>query len=149
MKKNLNLDKVDAFMKNTREAGIMVHGCFMVGNLNEDKETLDAFMKALDQLDKARIDEGKEIYKDFQKRLKKIKIDIISIEKLPKKLTLKRKSEIAEKIKSLTQLESLDENRLMQEVAYLIERSDITEETVRVNIHIDSFLKYLESPFLV
>ena len=39
----------------------------------------------------------------------------------------------------------MDENRLMQEVAYLIERSDITEETVRVNIHIDSFLKYLES----
>ena len=39
----------------------------------------------------------------------------------------------------------MDENRLMQEVAYLIERSDITEETVRVNIHIGSFLKYLES----
>ena len=33
----------------------------------------------------------------------------------------------------------------MQEVAYLIERSDITEETVRVNIHIGSFLNYLES----
>ena len=29
-------------MKNTREAGIMVHGCFMVGNLNEDKETLES-----------------------------------------------------------------------------------------------------------
>ena len=58
---------------------------------------------------------------------------------------LKRKSEIAEKIKFLTEQDSLDENRLMQEVAYLIERSDITEETVRVNIHIGSFLKYLES----
>ena len=32
----------------------------------------------------------------------------------------------------------------MQEVAYLIERSDITEEIVRVNIHINSFLKYLD-----
>jgi len=96
-------------------------------------------------LDKARIDEGKEIHKDFQKRLKRIKIDIISIEKLAKKLTLIRKSEIAEKIKFLTEQDSLDENRLMQEVAYLIERSDITEETVRVNIHIGSFLKYLES----
>ena len=41
MKKNLNLSKVDDFMKNTREAGIMVHGCFMVGNLNETKETLE------------------------------------------------------------------------------------------------------------
>ena len=111
----------------------------------DDKETSDAFVKALDQLDKARIDEGKQIYKDFQRRLKKIKNDINSIENLAKKLTLKRKSEIAEKIKFLTEQDSLDENRLMQEVAYLIERSDITEETVRVNIHIDSFLKYLES----
>ena len=111
----------------------------------DDKETTDAFVKALDQLDKARIDEGKQIYKDFQRRLKKIKNDIKSIEKLAKKLSLKRKSEIADKIKFLTGQDSLDENRLMQEVAYLIERSDITEETVRVNIHIGSFLKYLES----
>ena len=110
----------------------------------DDKETTDAFVKALDQLDKARIDEGKQIYKDFQRRLKKIKNDINSIEKLAKKLSLKRKSEIADKIKFLTGQDSLDENRLMQEVAYLIERSDITEETVRVNIHIGSFLKYLE-----
>jgi len=111
----------------------------------DDKETTDAFVKALDQLDKARIDEGKQIYIDFKRRLKKIKNDINSIEKLAKKLSLKRKSEIADKIKFLTGQDSLDENRLMQEVAYLIERSDITEETVRVNIHIDSFLKYLES----
>ena len=110
----------------------------------EDKETTDAFVKALDQLDKARIVEGKQIYKDFQRRLKKIKNDINSIEKLAKKLSLKRKNEIADKIKFLTGQDSLDENRLMQEIAYLIERSDITEETVRVNIHIGSFLKYLE-----
>lgn len=40
MKKNLNLDRTQQFMKNTKEAGIMVHGCFMVGNLNETKQTL-------------------------------------------------------------------------------------------------------------
>jgi len=113
--------------------------------IGDDKETIDALLNALGQLDKARIDEGKQLYKDFHTRLKKIKNDINSIEELAKKHTLKRKSEIAEKIKFLTEQDSLDENRLMQEVAYLIERSDITEETVRVNIHIDSFLKYLES----
>ena len=113
--------------------------------ISDNQETINAFIKALGQLDKARIDEGKQIYKDFQRRLKKIKNDINSIEKLAKKLRLKRKSEIAEKVKFLTEHDSLDENRLMQEVAYLIERSDITEEIVRVNIHIGSFLKYLEA----
>jgi len=41
MKKNLNLNETEKFMQNTREAGIMVHGCFMVGNLNETKQTLE------------------------------------------------------------------------------------------------------------
>ncbi len=40
IKKNLNLNETDRFMKNTRDAGIMVHGCFMVGNLNETKQTM-------------------------------------------------------------------------------------------------------------
>jgi anaerobic magnesium-protoporphyrin IX monomethyl ester cyclase len=40
IKKNLNLDETDSFMANTRKAGIMVHGCFMVGNLNETHETM-------------------------------------------------------------------------------------------------------------
>ena len=112
--------------------------------ISDDKGTIDAFVIALGQLDKARINEGKQIYKDFQKRLKKIKKIISSIENLAKKLTHKRKSEIAEKVRFFTGQDSLDENRLMQEVAYLIVRSDITEEAVRVNIHIDSFKKYLE-----
>ena len=36
----------------------------------------------------------------------------------------------------------IDENRLLQEVAYLIERSDITEEIVRTGIHLDKFIDY-------
>lgn len=40
MKKNLNLNIAEKFMKNCRKAGIMVHGCFMVGNLNETRQTL-------------------------------------------------------------------------------------------------------------
>jgi radical SAM superfamily enzyme YgiQ (UPF0313 family) len=41
MKKNLKLSKVDSFIAACREAGIMVHGCFMVGNLNETRETMN------------------------------------------------------------------------------------------------------------
>ena len=112
--------------------------------IDEDKKTLNAFANALNQLNKVRVNEGKQIYKDFQKRLKNIKNDLKSIDKLAKDFKLNRKSEISEKIKFLTEQDSLDENRLMQEIAYLIERSDITEETVRINIHIDLFLKYLK-----
>ncbi len=40
IKKNLNLNRTHQFMENTQAAGIMVHGCFMVGNLNETQQTL-------------------------------------------------------------------------------------------------------------
>lgn len=41
IKKNLRLDLTHQFMNNCKKAGIMVHGCFMVGNLNETTQTLE------------------------------------------------------------------------------------------------------------
>ncbi len=36
------LDEAQKFTKACQKAGIMVHGCFMIGNLNETKESMDA-----------------------------------------------------------------------------------------------------------
>ena len=113
--------------------------------ITNDIKTLRAFKKALDQLDKGRIFEGKQIQKDLIKRLRFIKKDVQDMKKLTLSLKNKRKKEISDKIRFYIEQDSIDDNRLMQEVAYIIERSDITEEIVRVNIHIDSFLKYLKS----
>ena len=113
--------------------------------ITDDKKTVRAFKKALDQLDKTRIFEGKQIQKDLIKRLRFIKKDVQDMKKLTLSLKNKRKKEISDKIRFYIEQDSIDDNRLMQEVAYIIERSDITEEIVRVNIHIDSFLKYLKS----
>ena len=112
--------------------------------INDDKKTISVFSEALNQLDKTRFYEGKQIENDFIKRLKIIKEEIKDMEQLTFELTKKRKNQISEKIKFYTEQDSLDENRLMQEVAYIIERSDITEEIVRVNIHIDAFTNYLK-----
>ena len=113
--------------------------------ITNDIKILKAFKKALDQLDKTRIFEGKQIQKDLIKRLRFIKADVQDMKKLTLSLKKKRKKEISDKIRFYIGQDSIDDNRLMQEVAYIIERSDITEEIVRVNIHIDSFLKYLKS----
>lgn len=112
--------------------------------INDDEKTILVFSEALKKLDKTRLSEGKGIEKDFLKRLSLIKKEIEDMAQLTLKLTKTRKKEISEKIRFYTKNESIDENRLMQEVAYLIERSDITEEIVRVNIHIDAFVNYLK-----
>lgn len=42
MKKNLVADSARQFVKNAKLAGILIHGCFMVGNPGESRETLEA-----------------------------------------------------------------------------------------------------------
>ena len=41
MKKSIKLDDIVAFRKNAKRAGILVHGCFMVGNKGETRDTLE------------------------------------------------------------------------------------------------------------
>ena len=112
--------------------------------INDDEKTILMFSEALKNLDKTRLEEGRHIEKDFLKRLGLIKKEIKDMEVLTFELTKTRKKEISEKIRFYTGQDSIDEGRLMQEVAYLIERSDITEEIVRVNIHINAFTNYLK-----
>ena len=112
--------------------------------IHDDGKTILMFSEALKNLDKTRLEEGRHIEKDFLKRLGLIKKEIKDMEVLTFELTKTRKKEISEKIRFYTGQDSIDEGRLMQEVAYLIERSDITEEIVRVNIHINAFTNYLK-----
>ena len=112
--------------------------------INDDEKTILMFSEALKNLDESRLEEGRHIEKDFLKRLGLIKKEIKDMEVLTFELTKTRKKEISEKIRFYTGQDSIDEGRLMQEVAYLIERSDITEEIVRVNIHINAFTNYFK-----
>ncbi|RJQ47409.1 MAG: radical SAM protein [Nitrospiraceae bacterium] len=41
MKKNLRVERIRQFFKDARQAGILIHGCFLVGNPGETKETLN------------------------------------------------------------------------------------------------------------
>ena len=67
--------------------------------ITDDKKTVRAFKKALDQLDKNRISEGKQIQKDLIKRLRFIKKDVRDMKKLTLSLKNKRKKEISDKIR--------------------------------------------------
>ncbi|MCL2182522.1 MAG: B12-binding domain-containing radical SAM protein [Chitinispirillia bacterium] len=48
--KAITLDKVTEFTRDAKRAGIMVHGCFMVGNRGETKETLEKTLKFAKEL---------------------------------------------------------------------------------------------------
>jgi len=50
IKKSLTIDNIRAFMKNAKRAGILVHGCFMVGNRGETAETLEKTLSLAKEL---------------------------------------------------------------------------------------------------
>ncbi|MBM7558081.1 B12-binding domain-containing radical SAM protein [Halanaerobacter jeridensis] len=50
MNKGINLKDSREFTKNAKQAGLLVHGCFMVGNPGETKETMDKTLEFAKQL---------------------------------------------------------------------------------------------------
>ena len=50
IKKSITLDKIIAFTKDAKRAGILVHGCFMVGNRGETRETLETTLNFAKEL---------------------------------------------------------------------------------------------------
>lgn len=64
--------------------------------------------------------------------------------RVPKVLSAYQKR-LTERIKELISDREIDASRLMQEVAIMAEKSDITEEIVRFRSHIDQFVDMLQS----
>jgi anaerobic magnesium-protoporphyrin IX monomethyl ester cyclase len=50
IKKGTNLEKIRRFVKDAKRAGILVHGCFMVGNRGETRQTLETTLRFAKEL---------------------------------------------------------------------------------------------------
>ena len=98
---------------------------------------------ALDSISHYRLEEGKVLEADFTKR-----VGIIS-KLLDKVLEIdpERLKNVRERLnKGVSELkEKHDENRFEQELVYYIEKFDITEEKVRLQNHLEFFVKTLDS----
>jgi uncharacterized protein (TIGR00255 family) len=117
---------------------------YVDAGIDDNEKIKEAVDSALKQLNGMRSIEGKQIYKDLMSRIRIIKKDLTSIKNSSDKMPKRKKKDLSDKIKSIIDKDAIDQNRLMQEVAYLIERFDITEEIVRLKIHLDSFIEYLK-----
>jgi uncharacterized protein (TIGR00255 family) len=95
---------------------------------------------ALDDLETMRKKEGDFIAEDFKQRLKFIHARLKQIHKKSDGLLNEYQERLKERISSLTQdLVELDPTRIAQEAAFLADRSDISEEIVRAESHLNQF----------
>ncbi|WP_129596362.1 YicC/YloC family endoribonuclease [Anaerophilus nitritogenes] len=108
----------------------------------EDEEAVwnclkDASMKALDMLMKMRIVEGKKLVEDIENRCEYIKKIIDVIEQRGPKVVEEYKHKLKDRIHEILEdgIE-IDENRLSLEIAFMADKSSITEEIVRLKSHI-------------
>jgi uncharacterized protein (TIGR00255 family) len=108
-----------------------------------------ALDQALDELEKMREQEGEALKKELRERVQKIEALVPIIENsaagLADAYRLRLQKRISELLNRGGQVIEIDPVRLAQEVAYLADRSDVSEEMVRLRSHLSQFQEALEA----
>ncbi len=103
----------------------------------------EALTQALDPLDGMRCREGEAIEADFLLRLELLEQYLEGVEKRAPDLVAEYRSRLKANIDLMLKDVAADEGRIAQEVAFIAEKSDITEEIVRIRSHLTQFREYL------
>ena len=127
--------------------GDLIHASDLIADgrnelLDPDK-IINVTKEALIQVLDMREAEGEQIQEDLIRRLKVLKTGLIELEKMNVSFADERKEKLESRLQKLLSNHELDETRLIQEVAILAERADVTEETVRLKSHYNQMDKIL------
>jgi len=109
-----------------------------------------AIGKALDDLETMRVSEGAALAEEMRGRLANIEAAVPAIESAAAGLVDAYRQRLQKRIGELVNrgggpAVELDAGRLAQEVAYLADRSDISEELVRLRSHLEQFRAAIDS----
>ena len=100
---------------------------------------------ALTGLNKMRINEGTQLFKDFKKRLNLIKNYVEEIEAMGIKRIPEERDRLRQRIAQLFESDEIDEHRIQTEIVLIADKLDISEETVRLRSHVKYFHETLAS----
>ena len=127
--------------------GDLIHASDLIADgrneLLDPGKIINVTKEALIQVLDMREAEGEQIQEDLLRRLKVLKTGLIELEKMNVSFADERKEKLESRLQKLLSNHELDETRLIQEVAILAERADVTEETVRLKSHYNQMDKIL------
>ena len=98
-----------------------------------------ALNDSLDSLARMKEAEGRLLYDDFTARLGVVADCVASIKSRLPEVVNNYQERLSSRIRELTGGMECDESRLIQEVAIMAEKTDITEEIVRLESHMEQF----------
>jgi uncharacterized protein (TIGR00255 family) len=106
--------------------------------------TRQALLKAIDEFQKMRKQEGRELAVDFRARVNQLEQTLNQVEQLSRLQIPHERERLRERIRQILESETIDEGRLELELALLADRLDVTEECVRFRSHNKFFLEAMD-----
>lgn len=127
---------------------IHLNDLFQVEETNDKDEQFEqflmtAFHEVLNGVNVMRIEEGSSLKEDILSRLKIIDHITNHLYNYADEYKEQYRQKIIERIKEYLN-DVVDESRIIQEAAILSEKSDISEEIIRLNSHIEQFNEIIE-----
>lgn len=127
---------------------IHLNDLFQVEETNDKDEQFEqflmtAFHEVLNEVNVMRIEEGSSLKEDILSRLKIIDHITNHLYNYADEYKEQYRQKIIERIKEYLN-DVVDESRIIQEAAILSEKSDISEEIIRLNSHIEQFNEIIE-----
>ena len=144
-------DQVDLHSEITVDLLVREGGVIRTVEIDRDMDALwpvvrDCVDEALDNLVEMRKKEGEFIALDIEGRINRIEKSVHLIEKESSDLLYHYQQRLKERIVALTRgMVEIDPERITQEAAFLADKSDISEEIVRVASHIKQFRTIMNS----
>ncbi|MDA8405491.1 MAG: YicC family protein [Deltaproteobacteria bacterium] len=97
---------------------------------------------ALVALDEMRKTEGFALWKDIETHLISISETIDLITPLVDQISSEARVRLEKKVREMTGGLEIDDDRMLQELALIAERSDVSEELTRLKSHVEQFLAF-------
>jgi len=99
-----------------------------------------ALKKALEALVKMREREGIHLLKDLRQRIALLRKSVESVQKQAPEVVKRFQEQLRERVKNAgLEMPGLDDERLLKEIVYFADRSDISEELTRLQSHFQQF----------
>ena len=108
------------------------------------KDLVQTVTAALSDLKRSRVAEGKNLAKDFLKRVAEIKKSLSIIEKRIPSLTAEYRKQLKARVKEFIKEGDIDHERLTLETALYVKNSDISEEVTRMKSHLEAVTKIMK-----
>jgi len=113
-------------------------------NPDEWQQIENGLIKTLKKFNDYRTAEGASLEKDILNNVNNIKLLLNKVFKVDKKRIANKKEKLNKALADLNT--QIDQNRFEQELIYYIEKLDINEEEVRLENHLNYFLKVIKEP---